>query len=224
MAHINKEFVSFFRELGKNNNTEWFNANRKRYETHVKKPFASLVEDLIARIQKVDPSVKIKPADAITRINKDIRFSKDKTPYNTYVGAVISSAGKKDKSVPGLYLQLTHDKSLIFGGAYVLDPVQLKKVRSRIAADPAGFSILYKDRTFREHFKEIKGEQAKRLDAEWQKVANKEPMIANKQFYFNTELKASDMLSDDFVDTVVAHYKTALPLNRFLQQALTSKK
>src|SRR5690606_5958345 len=128
----------FFKELEKNNNTEWFNENRKRYENAVKKPFAVFVEEVISRVRKLDPEVKIKPADAITRINKDIRFSKDKTPYNSYVGAIISPAGKKDKSVPGIFIQLSHGNVRVFGGAYVLEPAQLKKVREQIARDIKG--------------------------------------------------------------------------------------
>src|SRR5690349_8634042 len=101
MPYFKKDFVDFFKELSKNNSADWFAANRKRYEQSVKEPFAQFVGEVIRQVQKIDPEVKIKPGDAITRINKDIRFSKDKTPYNTHVGAVISKAGKKDKSVPG---------------------------------------------------------------------------------------------------------------------------
>jgi len=80
MSYFNPAFVKFFKDLSKNNSTAWFNDNRKTYENEVKKPFAVFVDELIGRIQKHDPSVKIKAGDAITRINKDIRFSKDKIP------------------------------------------------------------------------------------------------------------------------------------------------
>ena len=224
MADLTKDFISFFKDLSKNNNTEWFNENRKRYETHVKKPFAAFVEDILARVRKIDPSVKIKAADAITRINKDVRFSKDKTPYNTYVGAVISNAGKKDKSVPGLYIQLSHDKIKLFGGAFVLDPSQLKKVRSRIGSDPAAFAKLYEKNKFRDRFGTIRGEQSKRLDADLQAIAVKEPLIANKQFYFEKELKAGEITSGKLAETILEHYEAALPLNQYLQSAITGKR
>lgn len=223
MAFFTKEFTGFLKDLSKNNSTGWFNENRKRYETHVKKPFVDFVTDVIGRIQKVDPSVQIKPADAITRINKDIRFSKDKTPYNTYVGAVISATGKKDKSVPGLYIQLSYDKVTLYGGAYVLDPAQLKLVRRAIASDPSRFAELYRNSGFKRYFGNVKGEQAKRLDAEWQLLSPREPLIANKQFYFTAELQPAMITHDDLAQNVVDHYKAAHPLNQFFFSALKKK-
>src|SRR5688572_9652097 len=118
MAHFSPEFVKFFKNLAKNNSTVWFNENRKTYEAEVKKPFAAFIDELIKKVQKIDPAIKIKASDAIMRINKDIRFSKDKTPYNTYVAAIVSVTGRKSKEYPGMYLQLGADKIMVFGGAY----------------------------------------------------------------------------------------------------------
>ncbi len=101
MNFFNPTFIKFFKDLSSNNSSEWFNENRKIYENEVKKPFALFVETMIGRIKKHEPETKIEPADAIMWINKDIRFSKDKTPYNTHVAANISMMGKKDKSYPG---------------------------------------------------------------------------------------------------------------------------
>lgn len=80
MKYFNPTFLNFFKELSKNNTTKWFNENRKIYENEVKKPFADFVEEMITRIQKYEPEVQIKPSEAISRVNKDILFSKDKTP------------------------------------------------------------------------------------------------------------------------------------------------
>ena len=87
MPYFSPAFGSFFTGLSANNNKEWFDANRKTYEAEVKKPFAAFVEEMILRMSKHEPEIGIKPTDAISRINKDIRFSKDKTPYNTHVSA-----------------------------------------------------------------------------------------------------------------------------------------
>src|SRR5688572_23573096 len=117
MPYFSTDFIKFFKDLAKNNSSEWFNENRKVYEKEVKKPFATFVEEMIGRIRTHEPQVKIKAADAIMRINKDIRFSKDKTPYNTHVAANISPFGKKDKSYPGFYFQFSADGIKIVGGA-----------------------------------------------------------------------------------------------------------
>ncbi|HNR54889.1 MAG TPA: DUF2461 family protein, partial [Flavobacteriales bacterium] len=81
MAWFTNDFNDFFKDLAKNNNKEWFDANRKRYEASVKEPFTAFVAEAIKRIGKHDKAVRIEPKEAIFRINRDIRFSKDKTPY-----------------------------------------------------------------------------------------------------------------------------------------------
>ena len=85
MAWFTSDFNTFFKDLARNNNKEWFDANRKRYEASMKQPFESFTTEVIKRVAKHDKSVKIGPKEAIFRINRDIRFSKDKTPYKTGV-------------------------------------------------------------------------------------------------------------------------------------------
>ena len=77
MAYFNKEFIKFFKELNKNNHKEWFDENRKRYEKEVKEPFQKFIDEMIGMINSDDPDVRIEAKDAIFRINRDIRFSKD---------------------------------------------------------------------------------------------------------------------------------------------------
>ena len=220
MSFFSEEFRSFFRELAANNNTAWFDENRKRYERAVRKPFVAFVEEMINRIGKQDPEVKIKPSDAITRINKDIRFSKDKTPYHTYVGAIISPAGKKDKSVPGFYFQLAPDNLSVFGGAYVLEKPQLEQVREYITANLAAFQSLYSDNDFKAHYGSIQGAQQKRLPEPLKGIQAREPLIANKQFYFSAAIRDMDVTGAALADRLMEYYQAGRPLNSFLRKAL----
>lgn len=103
MALFTKDFIDFFKELSQNNNKKWFDQNRKKYEKFVKVPFHSFVERMIEKIEDDDPDMKITPAESIFRINRDIRFSRDKTPYKTQMSALISRTGKKDKGFPGIF-------------------------------------------------------------------------------------------------------------------------
>jgi uncharacterized protein (TIGR02453 family) len=177
MIYFTPDFTKFLKDLEQNNSTEWFNQNRKVYEKQVKEPFARFVAEMIKQIQKHEPDVNIKPADAIARINKDVRFSKDKTPYNTHVAANISPFGKKDKSYPGFYFQLSHDKVMLYGGSYMVQPVQLSKIRNSIAGNIEAFSALYESKDFKEKFGTIQGEKNKRVPEEFQTVAAQEPLI-----------------------------------------------
>src|SRR5688572_3641767 len=168
MSYFTPTFLQFFSDLSKNNSTEWFNENRKTYEKEVKKPFEKFIQEIIDQIQQYEPEVQIKPSEAIMRINKDIRFSKDKTPYNVHVAANISKFGKKDKSYPGFYVQLSPEGISIFGGAYMVENSQLANIRNYIAENLDEFTQLYNDKDFKEKFGTIQGEQNKRIPAEWQ--------------------------------------------------------
>jgi uncharacterized protein (TIGR02453 family) len=102
MSFFTADYLAFFKELAANNHKEWFDANRKRYETSVKEPFKAFTQHLIDELAKKEPAFKeLKASDCIFRINRDIRFSKDKTPYKTQCSAVISPNGKKSSSIHG---------------------------------------------------------------------------------------------------------------------------
>ena len=88
MIYLEKEYLNFFNELSENNNKLWFDENRKRYEKFVKKPFENLITDLIAELSNIDLKITMQAKDAMFRINRDIRFSNDKTPYKTQMSAL----------------------------------------------------------------------------------------------------------------------------------------
>lgn len=220
MSHFDKSFTDFFKQLSENNTTAWFAENKKTYEKSVKEPFKLFVEEMISRIQKHQPEVQIGAGDAISRINKDIRFSKDKTAYNTHVSANISSQGKKSKEEPGFYFQLSHDSVQLFGGAYMVEPASLQKIRSHIAKNLKKFATLYNDKDFKEKFGTLQGEQNKKLSDEFKAVAEKEPLVANKQFYYTAKLKPKHITQADLADVLMEYYKAGKKMNDFLKEGL----
>ena len=219
MSYFNPTFLQFFKELSKSNNTTWFNENREIYENEVKKPFSNLVEEMIKRIQQHEPDVRIKAVDAIMRINKDIRFSKDKTPYNTHVSANISVYGKKNKSYPGFYFKLSPEEIIIYGGAYIPKNKILQNIRNYIFDNLEDFSTAYNDNLFKEKFGSIQGEQNKRIPTEFQTISEKEPLIANKQFYYAASLQSDIITSDKLPDTLMEYYLAGKKVNDFLKLA-----
>ena len=145
MAMFTVDFIDFFKELSQNNSKKWFDQNRNRYEKSVKVPFRSFVERMIEKIQADDPEVKITPTESIFRINRDIRFSKNKTPYKAQMSALISRTGKKDKGFPGVFFSMGAANIMIYGGAHSLEKDRLYSIRKYISEHLDTFSKMLAD-------------------------------------------------------------------------------
>lgn len=213
---LHYESLLFLAELEVNNQRDWFHGQKKRYEQVLKQPFQDLVSSLLDTIRQHDPTIGTDPKKMIFRINRDTRFSKDKSPYKTHVSAILSPQGTKDKEYPGMYLQIGCDKVMLGGGAYFVLPEKLQLIRQKIAADPATFQRLVSDPLFTQYYKDVQGERNVRLPKEYQSVIVHTPYIANKQFYFMTEMEGEAAIQPDFVDVVEKHYLGAKPLLDYL--------
>ncbi|MCB0792792.1 MAG: DUF2461 domain-containing protein [Flavobacteriales bacterium] len=216
MAWFAPDFNRFFKDLAANNNKEWFNANRTRYERSVKKPFEEFVAEMIRRIHAVDKDVNIEPKDAIFRINRDIRFSKDKTPYKLSRAAIISPKGRMDHGIPGIYFEIGPEAIRVYGGRYMPEKEDLQRIREHIAADPRKFRTLHQAPGFARAFGEVLGEKNKVLPKEFRKAADQEPLLYNKQFYYGAELPAGKVTDPGLVETFMDYYAAMRPMNRFL--------
>lgn len=211
-----QDFLDFFAELDANNKKEWFDKNRKRYEKSVKIPFKEFVDLMILRVRAEDPAVNIEPKDAIFRINRDIRFSPDKTPYKIHASAFISPEGKSNKSKPGLYFQLNHVDARVYSGVHGLSTQDVYKMREHIANHLDTFQDLINDPEFKKKFGEIKGSKGKRLPPEFREAAEKEPLLFNKEFYFFAKFDPQTVLDPKLPDILMDYYATAKPLKEFL--------
>ncbi|MEZ4721971.1 MAG: DUF2461 domain-containing protein [Flavobacteriales bacterium] len=216
MAWFTSEFEAFFKELKNKNDKEWFTKNKKRFETHVKKPFEKFVADMILRMQAYDPQCKIEPKDAIFRIYRDVRFSNDKTPYKTQMTAIIGRGGRKEMSTEGMYIELGEGHARIYGGSYMPDKDQLQAIRQEILYNQDEFSKLIMDKDFKKYFGEIRGEQNKRLPAEFAEIQGKQPLIANKQFYYFSEIDPKMITSDKLIDEYYKRYEVSAAVRKFL--------
>lgn len=220
MSYFTEDFIAFFSELAQNNDKTWFEANKKRFEKSAKKPFEEFIGEMIARINAVDPSVAITPKDAIFRIYKDVRFSKDKSPYKTHLGAVISAGGRKDMITPGMYLQLDAEHVRIYGGLYMPSTQQVYQVRQAIAGNLQHFDALLNEKAFKEKYGAVSGEQHKRVPKEFEAAAEQQPILQNKQFYYFSKLPAQTMLDPKLPEIVMEHYFASQNMNAFLAKAI----
>lgn len=221
MTVFTTDFIDFFRELSQNNNKKWFDLNRKRYEESVKAPFYSFVESLIEKIQADDKEINITPAEPIFRINRDIRFSKDKTPYKTFMSALISRRGKKDKGFPGFFFSMGGENIRIYGGAHSLEKDRLYRIRKHISEHLDTFSNLLNDPLFKEKYGKIHGDKNKRIPAEFHEAAISQPLLFNKSFYYYATLGAKQILNPNLIDIFLDYYFAAKPMREFLIRAVT---
>jgi len=220
MAWFTHDFELFFRELKENNDKAWFDKNKKRYETHVKKPFEKFVNDMILRMQQYDPECRIEPKDAIFRIYRDIRFSNDKTPYKTQMSAIIGRGGRKDHNVVGMYIEVGDRHLRLYGGVYMPEKEQLQAIRQEILYNLDAFDKAISEKNFKKYFGTVRGERNKRLPEEFSEVESKQPLIANKQFYYFTELDPALITSDRLVDKLYEMYEIGKPVGDFLRTPL----
>lgn len=218
--YLTREFTSFFKELEKNNHKEWFDVNRKRYHEHVKGPFDQLVKDLLEEVALVDPEVQVPYNKCIFRINRDIRFSKDKTPYKTTRSAIISQFGSKNKSFPGMYFEINQNELRIYGGVFMLDAKQVQRIREEIQDYHKDFRKVIDAKKFKASFGEVNGEKAKRLNKEFQEMATTEDLLYNKNWYVYTKLPLKTIYEDNLLEVLVDHYKLLRPYSKFFERPL----
>jgi len=219
MAFFTEDYLQFFKELAANNHKEWFDANRKRYETSVKEPFKAFTQHLIDQLAKKEPVFKdLKASDCIFRINRDIRFSKDKTPYKTMCSAVISPNGKKSSSIHGIYFELSPEHLRAYGGVYEIEKDDLYALREGIANNLTEFQKHIKQKEFKALFGEIHGERNKKIDKDFQEAAHEEPLLFNKQFYFYSTFDPQTILKPDLDQLLLKCYEVGRPLELFFNQ------
>lgn len=220
-TYFTPDFLNFFIELAPNNNKDWFDINRDRYKKSVKEPFEAFVEKLIVELRKTEDLPKdLKASDCIFRINKDIRFSKDKSPYKLQATASISKGGKKDFVNPGLYIELGPEHLGIYTGVYLPDKEVINKVRHHIVAHLTQFESIINDKKFKATYGEVQGEKAKLLPPELKPIAVSQPLIFNKQFYLVHQNEPDMIVEKDVLKYIIDTYKVAKNFNQFIYQVI----
>jgi len=214
-----EEGIAFLRQLKKNNNREWFAANKLRYEEQVKLPMLSLIAALKGPLSGIVPEIEINPKKNIFRIYRDTRFSKNKLPYKTHVAAVFHLRGHWEESA-GFYLHIEPDGVYAGGGIYMPDGPQLKKLRRAIATRPEEFLAIVRDKSFVKTFGTLEGEKLQRAPLGY---APDHPMVEwlkFKQFFTGVEWSPETCFRRKFPDAVASLYGELAPLIRFLNSAL----
>jgi uncharacterized protein (TIGR02453 family) len=220
MHYFEPQFLDFFKELAANNRKNWFDENRKTYETYVKNPFLLFIQDLIDALRKKGIEISPEAKNAIFRINRDIRFSKDKTPYKLFASALISATGKKNNSIHGFYVEFNPEKIAVFAGMYMPDKDQIFKIRTYIAQNLEQFSTIIHDPKFVQQYGTIQGENQVRIAKEFKEYVAVQPLLIKKQWYIEAYLTPENILEEQFLFKILEMFEVAMPLHLFMKKAL----
>lgn len=216
-----REGIAFLRRLKKNNNRDWFEKHKSEYEATVKLPMQSFIASLQPSFDSFAPEFEVSPTKSLFRIYRDIRFSKDKTPYKTHVAAHFVLRGKpKGLEGSGYYLHVEPGEVFIGGGIYMPDGDQLKKIRRAIDEKTKEFLAIVKNRSFVKRFGALDGEKLQRIP---QGFAADNPMaewLKFKQFFVGVEWKEEKCLRSSFVKDASQVFEEAAPLVTFLNDSM----
>lgn len=211
--------LEFLEELKKNNTREWFTANKALYE-NAKKELLTLTGKLIRGISSFDETIReIIPEDCLFRIHRDIRFSKDKTPYKVNMGSFISKGGRKSL-LPGYYLHVEPGNSFLSGGIYMPSPENLKKIRSEIYYRYDEFCEIIFNPQFKSCFGDLWGEKLSRPPKDFPVDFEGIGILKHKHFVSYHQISDWQLTSEDFIAYALKVYETTYPLNSFINTTL----
>lgn len=215
-----QEYFEFFIELTMNNAKTWFDENRSTYEKKVRPAFIQFAEHLQTRLSEVNPDFALSDIrKSIFRINRDIRFSKDKTPYKTFMSVILSPHGSKSMQAGGLYVEIGPENCALYSGNYMPEKQELQNIRQRIFANPAKFQSILEEKRFVKYFSHMRGEQNKRIEKPFMEKASEVPALLNKQFYIMHTFEPERSLEPDFINYCAQVYESSIPFNQFIMGA-----
>ncbi len=212
--------LKFLKDLKKNNSKPWFDAHRKQYEM-AREDFLLTIEKVIAGIAMFDPQIAhLKPKQCIFRINRDVRFSKDKSPYKHNISGYFNRNGKKSNDA-GYYLHIEPGKSFAAGGLWMPEPQALIKIRQEIDYSFDGWKKITGNAAFKKAFTEgVKGDALVRPPKGYEESNPAIEYLKLKSFIVTKAFTDAEVQSKIFIKDVAATFKTMKPLLDFLNTAM----
>lgn len=214
-----KNILDFLITLQENNTREWFNENRKQYET-AKAEMEEVINNTIPLIREFDPTIgSISAKECMFRIFRDVRFSKDKSPYKTNFGGFMSKGGRKGV-YSGYYVHIQPGASFIGGGCYMPQSDSLKKLRQEILYNIDEFKGIINNKNFTNTFNQLEGDKLKRPPKDFPADFPDIELLKFKSYVVFKSVSDKEVLSKTFMDDMINIFKAMHPLNQFLNRAL----
>ncbi len=217
------EALTFFRNLARNNDREWFQPRKEVFETKVKAPMIELIERINAELGRFAPQYVNDPKKALYRIYRDTRFSSDKTPYKTHIAAIFPRRGSESKHAgPGLFFAVSHTGIEVAGGVYGPTPEDLFKIRTWLAENHQSFSKIARGPV--KLMGELRGGKLTRVPKGFDSEHPAADLLKMKQWYYGAELDAKIATTPKLTAELVKRFKVMLPVLEELAKPLAGKK
>jgi uncharacterized protein (TIGR02453 family) len=222
---LTQNAVDFIEDLKHNNNTDWMHANKNRYEDF-KKDYHNWIQSLLQEMKQLDQSLAVLEIKNCTfRINRDIRFSKNKQPYKTNIGMWMS-VDRSNKNAPGYYIHFEKDNSFIAGGCWCPEPDQLKKIRTEIAFFTDDFEIVLNDKNFKKDFFSLTFDEKntlKNVPKGFEPNHKAADFLKMKTFTASQKIEDKIFTQKDSSKVIAQKIIALKPLNEFLNRALQTE-
>ncbi len=225
---IHPDTLTFFEELKKNNNREWFADNKKRWEA-IKEEFVKLTEKLIEVMTPLDASLgELSAKQCIYRIYRDLRFSPDKRPYKCHISCFLPTGGNRKAAVPGYYLQIGQsDYGLangcsLGGGIFCPSPQALAAIRQEIFYNTEEFKSIINEPEYVKYFgtefftSHKLSRVPKGFPADWQDG----DLLKYRDYTTMYDMPIETVMSDELLPRAIEVFKASVPLNKFIQRAM----
>ena len=217
------DLFGFLRALSKNNNREWFNANKDRYVESVVEPVQAFINTMSSRLEKISPHYVAdsrRNGGSMFRIYRDTRFSKNKDPYKENVGCQFRHEAGKDAHAAGFYVHLANDHIFFGGGVWMPPNDVLAKIRDAIVDDPGRWRKITHSKSFLAIFDGVRGDGLKRPPRGYDPEHPLLEDLKRKTFYVMTPGTKEMAQSPGFIDEVTQTFKAASPFMKFVANAL----
>ncbi len=216
---MNSTIIDFLKKLAGNNEREWFRKNKDMY-VKAKQEFELETSIFLSEIAKFDKSVSgLQPKDCIFRIFRDVRFSKDKSPYKTNFGTYMSKEGRKG-GYAGYYLHIEPDNYFLAGGVYMPPSPVLRAIRNEIYHNLQEFKEILAAKSFKKYFGEIEGAKLISPPRGFPKEFTGADLLKYKDYNVLHYLTEQQLTDKDFISYAVIIFREMMPFNRFLNQAV----
>jgi len=220
MATISKENIQFLKELKNNNNRGWFTENKPRYvEQH--ENTISFTDEVLALLNKHDDISNVSGKKSLMRIYRDVRFSKDKSPYKSHWSGFFKRSTAELRG--GYYFHIDPDGCFVGGGFWKPESKDMKLIRDAILSDEKGFRDIIGAKKFKQHFGPLglHGDSLKNVPRGYDKESSAGDLLKLKQFLIRKDFTKDEMLGDDFAEKINETYKALRPFFDWMSYALT---